>query len=1234
MPTATEHREPRDPRRSDAPEAYLAADRRRALASGRALPDRATGSALFADIGGFTALTEALARARGARRGAEELSAHLDRVFHALIAEVHAHDGDAIYFAGDAVTCWFDGDDGRHAAAAALAMRATLDDVGAVAVDDDVTVHLTIKIAVGVGDVRRFVVGDPDVQLLDVLAGRVVDELADGERHAERGDIVVCPSATATLAGAATWTERPGDDGTTVALLDGLRVDVPPVPAAPEPDALPPELVRPWLLAPVYERLANGQAALLAELRPAYPVFVRFGTIDFEHDPDASAKLDRFVARAQAVLTSHGGNLLQIVLGDKGAYLYAVFGAPTAHEDDALRAAGAALELLGLTAETAVTDIRIGIAHGRLRSGTYGHERRRTFTCLGDAVNLAARLMSMAPPGTVRLTAEVVASAGERLRCEDVGAVAVKGKAEPVAVAELLAVTARPRTRELRYPLPMVGRAAEMAAVDGAVADALAGRGRIVGVTAEPGRGKSRLVAEVLRGVRARGLFVAVGEAQAVATAGSYGVWREVWQTILGIDEEASPRTVRRRLTAQLDAVAPGRGRRAPLLSPVLGLDVPDNDLTRSFSPQLRKASLEALLVDLLRARAAAHPLVIVLDDCQWMDELSRDLFAAVARAVDELPVLVLLTYRPTGEPWAGLDLAGAAHALELTLDELDDAGARAVVDAKLRQLFGVEAVAAPSLVDTIVARGQGNPFYLEELVNVVRSSGLDPADAATVDRLELPDSLHRLVLGRLDALPTAPFDTLKVASVIGRSFEAHAVGRVYPELGDDAAVDRHLAVAAGAELVVGDVDEDRSWLFRHQVVREVAYENLPFATRTMLHTRVGRHLEDRPADLVERDLDLLAAHYAAGDDPAKTAEYLVRAGVAAQARYANDAAADYLRRALPLVAEAERPAVRRRLGKVLELLGRWTEAEATFGEALAEALAADDAAGAAWARTDLAEVLRKQGRFDEAEARLDEAGATFEAADDDVGLGLVLHLRGTLNSQQTRYDAARAAYEASLERRERTGDRAAVGSLLSNLALVAESLGEFDRARELNEQALAVREEVGDRWGIAVSANNVGMVALLQGQPPAARASFERALALTVEIGDRWLGAVVHHNMGNTHRELGALAAAADELAAALATYADHDDRWSIALLVEDAALVAAARGDGVAAVELVAAADALREAISAPRPPATGAPLDVAMAPLLAQLPQDARQAAERRGRAATVADLATAVSALRET
>ena len=171
----------------DNPEAYIPRDRRRALATGVELPDRVSGSALFADISGFTALTEALAAELGPQRGAEELTANLNRVFHAIIAELDAYGGDVIYFSGDAITCWIDGDDGMRAVACGLSMQETIAREGHVSTPGGTNVQLGMKVAVVVGQARRFVVGDPEIQLIDVLAGRLVDELAAVEHTGRDG---------------------------------------------------------------------------------------------------------------------------------------------------------------------------------------------------------------------------------------------------------------------------------------------------------------------------------------------------------------------------------------------------------------------------------------------------------------------------------------------------------------------------------------------------------------------------------------------------------------------------------------------------------------------------------------------------------------------------------------------------------------------------------------------------------------------------------------------------------------------------------------------------------------------------------------------------------------------------------------------------------------------------------------------------------------------------------------
>ena len=1214
--------------------AYLASDRRRAVAEGRSLPDRAHGAAVFADISGFTPLTEALARELGPQHGAEELTVHLDRIFHEVIGDIHRHDGDVIYFAGDAIICWFDGDDGTRAVASGLAVQRTMQEVGRVRTPAGGEVVLAIKVAVAVGPVRRFVVGDPTIQQLDVLAGRLVDELADAEHLAGKGDVVLAPSAMRSLGDRVVIVERRASSGGAVvgvvsALSAAFAVPDEPVPEPPLPD----ELARTWVLPAVYERMVSGQGAFLAELRPAYPMFVRFGVIDYDDDPDSAGKLDRFVSRVQAILHSNGGNLLQIVLGDKGAYFYAIFGSPNAHEDDAERAAAAAIAILATTADTAITQLQIGIAHGRLRSGTCGHAMRRTFTCLGDAVNLAARLMSRAQVGEVLLTDDVRRAAPERLPCDDVGVVAVKGRSDPVTVLRLRAGAARPTRRALRYPLPIVGREAELDAITEACTAVVAGTGRVVGIAAEAGRGKSRLVAEAVRRLRGDGIPVVYGEAQSFGVASSYAIWREVWRTLLELDDDAPDDVQRRRLARVLGALGRSHLERAPLLEPVIGIELPDSELTGSFNAKLRKASLEALLADLLRDRATRGPVAIVLEDCQWIDPLSRDLLDEFVRAAVRLPVLFLLAYRPADAPGGGLGVEHHPHFRELVLDELNQEAADLVARAKLRQVFGQAVDPAPELVVLLTGRAQGNPFYLEELVNYLQVQGHDPSDASVVARLELPDSLHRLVLGRLDVLAAASRSALSVASVVGRAFDTSVVRGTYPELGSADDVDRLLAPAQAADLIAADRVDDRSWLFRHAVTHEVVYESLPFAMRTSLHMRVGGFLETGGADAVERDLDLLAAHYWLGDDDAKKREYLVRAGVAAQSRYANEAAVTYFRRALPLLTGHERTPVLRRLGKVLELQGSWTDAERTYLDAVDESARLDDRAGEAWARTDLAEVARKQGRFEDARRQLSVAGDQLRALDDAAGLGLVLHLEGTLASQQGRYTDARAAYEASLAIREHLGDRGSVGALLSNLAVVAESEGDFDLARQLNERALTVRESVGDRWAISVSLNNLGMIAQLQHDFVAAHEFFERSMQLAADVGDRWIVAVGHHNLANAFRGLGRFDVAAAEFVAALAAYEDYADRWSLALLVEDVALLAAAVGRNEAAVELVAAADRVRAELDAPRPPAAAELLAAALGSAHTALGAAQTAVSETRGRERDEAALGALVRSFAE-
>ena len=1189
----------------DNPEAYIPRDRRRALASGVELPDRVSGSALFADISGFTSLTEALAAELGPQRGAEELTANLNRVFHAIIAELDEYGGDVIYFSGDAVTCWIDGDDGTHAVACGLAMQETIGRAGQILTPAGTHVQLGMKVAVVVGSARRFVVGDPKIQLLDVLAGRLVDELAAVEHAAETGEVVLGESALAALGDRVDVSERRGPDGDITRRATTLRVPVARS-AVAEPEPLPEELVRPWCLPAVYERLRTGRGEFLAELRPAIPVFVRFGGIDYDADDEASTKLDDFVQRAQRIFAAYGGNLLQITLGDKGAYLYAVFGSPHAHEDDAARAAAAALEILELEAVTAAREIQVGIAHGRLRSGTYGHVMRRTFVCLGDAVNLAARLMSKAPPGRVYVAETVHRQASEAFTWDELPEMSVKGKAKPIAVFQLTGAARGPARRQTRYQLPIVGRKEELATLEYGLARASEAHGTVIGIAAEAGIGKSRLIAEFVRRTRLRGTTVAFGECQAFGTRTSYVVWQEIWRALLHVDDGLPEPEIVRALERELEEIDPSLVPRAPLLDVVLGVSIPDSELTRSFDAELRKTSLEALLADCLRARAADDRLVLVLEDCHWIDPLSRDLLEVLIRAVAPLHLLVLLAYRPEVDPGRGLDIRRLPHFSEVQLGELEPADVERLIGAKLEQL-GLGDEPPRALVELVTARSEGNPFYVEELLNYIQGQGIDLQDDAALGGLQLPESLHSLILSRIDTLAEAPRRTLKVASVVGRSFRAPALPGAYPELGSLADVRDHLRTLRSLDLVNLDQEAEEAYIFKHVVTQEVTYESMPFAIRATLHEQVGGYIEETEADAIERNLDLLAHHYWLSENVPKKREYLVRAGESAQANYANETAIDYFERAAPLLEGRDRWSVTRRLGEALEVSGDWPRAEATYRDALALAEENDGVSDTGWSETSLAELARKRGDFDEAARWLDAAQEQFEAADDRLGFGRVLHIRGVVANVRGERAAARKNMEASLEIRREAGDQVAMGALYSNLAIVAEYEGDYERSCELHEEGLALRVEAGDTAGIAVSQMNLGVMLQRLGRMDEGRARQEESLQLRREIGDPRMIALGEHNLGILTRTQGDYPATRKLFAGALRVQSDQGDKWALPFMLEDVAVLATFLGEPELALRLAGAGAALREETRAPRGSADQEELDSQLAPARAALGAD---------------------------
>lgn len=949
---------------------------RYALLRNESLPEQTEGAAMLADISGFTPMSEALARAFGLRQGAEELFTQINRLFEVLIGIVDIFQGSVISFAGDAITCWFDdypigatptAYGCQRAAACALAMQAAMLTTAKVVIPGEESISLGIKISIATGPVRRFVVGDPAIQWIPVIAGGLLRRMEEGEHLTRSGEVVVDEVTVTRLGDRAIWAEkRETQKGDQVTVLAALVRDVP-CSAWPEVildrdlETLTEGAICPWLLAQVYQRLKDGLGGFLTELRPAVALFLSFSGIDYDQDPQAGCKLDDLVCRVQHELSLSEGTLIQVTLGDKGSYMYVSFGALTAHEDDARRAVEVALNFRDMVQSLDWHgSIQIGISMGTMCTGTYGGHSRFTYAVVGDDVNLAARLMARAQPGEVLISSRVfkAISSDARLKAsglnfEPRAPIRFKGKSEPLPVFAIFGAQSRRaiQFQEPVYTLPMVGRQTELATIEEKMDLVLAGQGQAVGITAEAGLGKSRLIAEASQLARRKGLVGYGGACQSDGLNTAYLVWGPIWRAIFEVNPDAPLRRQIRNLEGMLEELAPARIESLPLLNPILGLSIPDNDFTTGLEPRFRRSNLEALLLDCLSAAVSLAgergSLFLVLEDLHWIDQASADLLESMIREIPGQRVLILLAYRPVEVNQAKIKaLESLPYFTKISLSELSPEETELAIRAKMIQLYPEWQGAVPQkLIQKVIIQAEGNPFYAEELLNYLHDRDIDLHDTQSLETLELPTSLHSLVLSRIDQLASHQQLTLKVASIIGRLFRFDHLQEYYPELGSAEATHRDLEVLARLDLTPVETPEpELSYLFRHIITHEVTYEMLPAVTRMALHELYARYLEEKAGANVIPFVDRLAYHYDHSDNLPKKLEYLNLAGDAAVSRFLNEEAIRYYQRAITLITAQEKPetyqalaaVVGEKLGDILHLITRYAEAREAYQNALA----------------------------------------------------------------------------------------------------------------------------------------------------------------------------------------------------------------------------------------------------------------------------------------------------------
>ena len=668
----------------------------------------------------------------------------------------------------------------------------------------------------------------------------------------------------------------------------------------------PAHVSRPWVAAdqshfvaypPTYlaEKILTSKSAIEGERKQVTVLFADLKSsmeLLADRDPEEARQLlDPVLERMMAAVHRYEGTVNQ-VMGDG---IMALFGAPIAHEDHAVRACYAALamqEAIRRYSEEVrrghglEVQIRVGLNSGEVVVRAIGNDLHMDYSAIGQTTHLAARMEQLAPPGTIRLTAETLRLAEGWVQVTPLGPVPVKGLPAPVEVCELVgAGPARTRLQAFaaRGLTPFVGRQAELAALHQALEQAGAGHGQVVAVIGEPGVGKTRLFHEFAHASRTQGWLLLESNSTSYGKATPYLPVIDLLKAYFQLEDRDDGRRMREKLTGRLLTLDAALG---PTLSAFLALlEVPVEDPQwQGLDPsQRRQRTLDALKRLLLR-ESQVQPLLLVFENLHWIDAETQAFLDGLVESLPTARLLLLVNYRPEYQHgWRN-----KTYYTQLRLDPLPPASAEAL----LQSLLGDDTGLVP-LKQRLIEQTQGNPFFLEESVRTLVETQVLVGNqgayrlARALPSIQVPATVQAVLAARIDRMPPEEKQLLQTAAVIGTEVPL-ALLQAMAEAPEES-LRLGLAHLQAAEFLYETrLFPDIEYTFKHALTQQVAYETLLQERRRALHARIVEALEALAGDRVAEEVERLAHHALRGEMWDKALAYCRQAGEKAMARSAS----------------------------------------------------------------------------------------------------------------------------------------------------------------------------------------------------------------------------------------------------------------------------------------------------------------------------------------------------------
>jgi class 3 adenylate cyclase/predicted ATPase len=1199
--------------------------------AGHAAGQFVTGTLLFADISGFTAMSEKLSRI--GREGAEEVTAIVNKYFASMLSIMRKHGGQLIKFGGDALLGLFlepPIGSAARAGRAALQMQVAMGEFAQTRTSQG-TFPLQMKVSLHYGRFFAAQVGTTD-KMEYALFGKDVNITAAIANAAVAGQVLL-DKPTIDAISVALTTEPVNEQYYRLDKIEPVQFSASATMQIPTVSGSPLERLKqatkyldaltPFLPTGLISRMVDSSSAgpvLEGEHRLVSVLFANINGLDEIADRMEVGREDQIVdvlnqwfVAMQIAIQKFGGVINKIDLYDHGDKLLAFFGAPIAHEDDAERAVRTALAMQSAFAElkhklAATNEVardliehqhftqHIGLSYGYVYAGYVGSEWRREYTVMGDEVNLSARLMTTAQDNQSIVSEGVRRKVKALFDLNPEGEVKLKGKANPVPIFSVTGERAVPESlRGLEgMHSSLVGRDEELRSLSGAFDQALNGRGQIARVMGEAGLGKSRLVAELRRNYPqfAQEHRWSVGRCLSYTESVSYFPFRELVRDLLKFKSEDETEAHQLRVVMQESFSDEELDSMLPYLASFLNLSMGEEleEKIKYLDAEALQRRMFAAVRNLieLRTPVGGSPLVLMLEDIQWMDQTSLSLLDNLLPLINRLPLLIILIYRPERE-----SASWRIH------EKISREYQHATVDVQLHGLAPVDsqrllmnlvpmAEWPPAIQNMILSRTEGNPLYVEEVIRALIDEGVLVHEAdgawhstAQKDSINVPDTLQGVMMTRLDRLAEAPRRIAQVASVAGRTIAYEILAHSIAE--DDARLTQGLVQLQQHEIVhETQRAPELIYAFTHALMREVCYNSLLARTRRDYHRQIAEYLEATKADRAaqaEEITALIAYHAFNGQDWSRALKYQVIAGQSAERLFANHEAIDHFEKAaqsagnLPAgETSKERQMIHMALGELLTSVGQFDKAQEQLDEAFDLAKQHDDVdaqAHVCWWRARLHEqrgeyaqafewidrglkplgdrqiaeaaqlkllaglIYSRQGNRDRALANGQEALQIAEQLGELTVIGRAKVLIGHLNRLMGESTVAIENFQEAFDLYQRAGDVQGQAQARNQLANAYFNLGQWHEADEHYRVARDLFGTIGNVYNRAFADSNLGGIALNQGRLDDALNSYQQALSGLEQIGGSpYVLGVVRMNLGAVLNRRGDVPAARDHLA------------------------------------------------------------------------------------------------------